>query len=632
MKKKLFLFVILISLFVLPLKVMALTDAEIQEKKEVTVNSVPPTKMMEYYQVNELFNKQSGGYNLEDCNDSYTVCTVTKSGSEIATGVTVKYEYDEVIKRVVDGIMENVPEGGISFTLNDIEMLYYLRDLVQFYMGSEYPDPDDEPNPLRYSSAYNAFMGYKNFVFEPRLGYDAMFQIFKEGTAAFKYDGTIYGFSDGISAFVPVILFVDDDETDVRGALEERLQTYFPGAEVLEDTTSSPLDEFQEELDNRRENYRYCKGLREQVIELEEIEANDPSAENQQNRFMAQQNYNHSCPYYDDAYEFDDEDGYMEEFEEDIRENEWRYIDSMVGAYYEIDFADGVQVIVGAAKDSSKVFNDEIKVITSDTSSEVTISASSVIPLDTLIQVARLTSGEDYEKIVNLLKDVVNTNSLEMFDLKLFSKSINDYITTLDDGNFEVKLPLSEELKGKENLIVYFVDEDDNLEVHPVRLSDDGNFAIFTTDHFSIYTLGESEGGEPTFKVTYDFNGGLRQGEGKYITEGVAIGLDIIKASFIDQLGVIAPEGKELDAILVNGTRYELGSNYLLNQDTVFKYLWKNIATDEETDTEATPVSTQTTTTNNPKTGDNIFTYVLMLILSIIGLTCSGLYVKKRFN
>lgn len=90
-----------------------------------------------------------------------------------------------------------------------------------------------------------------------------------------------------------------------------------------------------------------------------------------------------------------------------------------------------------------------------------------------------------------------------------------------------------------------------------------------------------SEVGETPFQLKYDFNGGTRQGEKEYTDESVSVGMDITKAVFIDSFTVTPPEGMELDAIEINGKRYELGSEYFLDQDTTFKYLWKKVSATE---------------------------------------------------
>lgn len=634
MKKK-YLLIVIAIMFIFPFTVKASIESEIKENKEVTIKSVPPKTEMQYYQVDEVFNSETG-LNMDDCNSTYTVCNITKSnGTVVATDVEIIYDYDEDVKEVVDDILAKVPEGGISFTLNDIEMLYYLHDYAAYYHSDDNEDPEKEPNPLIYSHAYNSFMGYKNFVFEPRMGYDEQFAIYKAGTASFKYNDTVYGFSDGISAYVPVLLFVEDDETNVKDALQTRLEKYFPGIVINEDTTGSPPQEFQRQLDERRDNYRECKGYREIINRIEPIAVDNRTEEERNEYETASNNWNNMCPYYSYEELFEDEEAYMEDFEADLRSEEWRFVDDMVPAYYEVVFKDGVGVIVGVARDSDLVFNGEIKVVTSDSSSDVTISAGNVIPLDTLIQVAILTDGEEYERIVKVLEKVVDTDYVEMFDLKLFSKAANDYITKLDNGSFEVKIPISKAFEG-ENLVVYYVDEKGETVAYEVTIKD--GYAVFNTDHFSIYTLAvkEEENPEPSFKLTYDFNGGSRQGEKEFVDESVGFGMDITETNFIDEFDVTPPEGKELDAIEINGVRTELGDVYILNKDTVFKYIWKDATeTSEETKTPEKETTTETASDAGepvPKTFDNIDSYIVLLIISLLITVGSTKYLLKKNN
>ena len=122
---------------------------------------------------------------------------------------------------------------------------------------------------------------------------------------------------------------------------------------------------------------------------------------------------------------------------------------------------------------------------TSDILTDVTISLENAkVPMDTLVNVKKITSGAEYEKILNILKIADN----EMFDLKLFTLSTEKYITKFEDGSFEVKIPISEKLAGKD-LAVYYVDENEKVETYDVTVVD--GYAVFNTSHFSIYTLGE---------------------------------------------------------------------------------------------------------------------------------------------
>lgn len=134
-------------------------------------------------------------------------------------------------------------------------------------------------------------------------------------------------------------------------------------------------------------------------------------------------------------------------------------------------------------RDTSKMVNPEYSSI--DIKTEVGISStSSTIPLDTVVNSTKLTSGTEYERIMKVL----DIEKGETFDLGLYSDSIKDYITELENGTFEVRLPISKDLEGK-NLIVYYVDSKGNIEEHEVTVKD--GFATFTTNHFSIYTLTE---------------------------------------------------------------------------------------------------------------------------------------------
>ena len=123
--------------------------------------------------------------------------------------------------------------------------------------------------------------------------------------------------------------------------------------------------------------------------------------------------------------------------------------------------------------------------ISSDVATDVAISANSgTLPLDTLIRVNEITGGDQYEKIMKILA----LENGEIYDLKLFSQALEKNITKLEDGSFEVRIPLSEKLKGKD-LVAYYVDDNGNKEEHEVTIKD--GYAVFNTNHFSTYTLAE---------------------------------------------------------------------------------------------------------------------------------------------
>ncbi len=119
-----------------------------------------------------------------------------------------------------------------------------------------------------------------------------------------------------------------------------------------------------------------------------------------------------------------------------------------------------------------------------DVLSEVEVRSDSTaeFPLDAMIAVEQLTEGMEYEWITSNL----NLNEHETYDINLFSDSTNDYVTKLERGSFEVQIPITETLIGKD-LAVYYVDVDGNVEEYEVTVKD--GKASFLTDHFSAYTL-----------------------------------------------------------------------------------------------------------------------------------------------
>lgn len=135
-------------------------------------------------------------------------------------------------------------------------------------------------------------------------------------------------------------------------------------------------------------------------------------------------------------------------------------------------------------KDSSKI-NNEINYLTSDINTNISISTDSAnIPLDTLIRVNEITSGAEYDRI----KAAIGADTMETYDLTLKSNSLGGNVTELEDGTFEVEIPLNDSLKG-ETVAVYYVDESGKVTEYDV--ADGDNSVIFNTNHFSIYTIAK---------------------------------------------------------------------------------------------------------------------------------------------
>lgn len=131
--------------------------------------------------------------------------------------------------------------------------------------------------------------------------------------------------------------------------------------------------------------------------------------------------------------------------------------------------------------DSSKMKTPSY--MSKDLDTNVSVSTdNSTVPLDTYVKATKITSGEEYEKIIKVL----NITDNETFDLELFSSTLKDNIKKLDNGKFLVKIPISNELNDKD-LVVYFVNKDNTIEEHEAKVID--GYVQFETNHFSIYTV-----------------------------------------------------------------------------------------------------------------------------------------------
>lgn len=161
--------------------------------------------------------------------------------------------------------------------------------------------------------------------------------------------------------------------------------------------------------------------------------------------------------------------------------------------YYKLTI-NGHSVNIVIEKNDEKAKNVEF--ITKDILTDIEISLDSgCIPLDTHISAKKVLEDSDlFKEILGIL----NKKEGIMVDLKLFSSSLNKYITKLDSGEFEVKIPITNKYKNK-RLSAYYVDEDGNIEEYNAVIDDEGKYATFKTSHFSTYTLAEASDNPKTY-------------------------------------------------------------------------------------------------------------------------------------
>lgn len=424
-------------------------------------------------------------------NEDFTKCTIYYGNSgnpekDLSKEVEISYVYDEDVKTVVDDLIKKL-DGKDTFSLNEIEFINYLMNA------------SEDSSMIDYSFELRKTINYKNFSIDVRMGDGHPFYTSKGGNAVFSYDDTIYYIKPVTMAQAEHIIYVEDNTTDVLEAIKTRLTKIFgTDFDVKEaDTVANFLAEEKQYYINLYNSDTYYQN-------------NYSTADEFANTMMNKGYYNE-----DSEYSFvSDSNVYEKYYTLTINNEEYNFL---------------------VVKDSSKI-NNTLNLITNDVKSNITISAETAsIPLDTLIQVSKLTSGTDYEKIIKIL----NVTNSEMFDLKLYSNSIGKYITKLPNGTFEVKIPVNETLKGK-NLIVYYVDDNNKVIEYNVTVKD--GYAIFTTDHFSIYTLAEKKVVEETpdntpTNTTEETSKGEKDDTPKTGT------LDIISyvlvATFISAVGII---------------------------------------------------------------------------------------------
>ncbi len=334
------------------------------------------------------------------------------------------------------------------YTLTDLD---YFNWKLSHLAKLDVDENAEEPSILMFSTEFKENIGYRNFSIDIRMGDDFPLYTERGGAGIFTYDDTIY-----YAAPTPVLtsynhlFYIDNNATNIEAAVKERLESNFNHKFTVENTQITVqnflYDIFYQEYNPEDQWYlgQASNASDYARIQLNEIQNN------------ADNPYHYLASYF----------------------NEYVYL---IGFDFQSVMAMDFIIPV---KDSTKITSPKFQ--SNDVNSDVSISTNAFIPLDTLISVAKLTSGEEYDKIVKVL----NATNLDMFDLKLFSKSSGDYITALSDGTFEVKLPIKDELKGKD-LMVYYVDEENKVKDYNVTITSDNKYAIFNTDHFSIYTLAE---------------------------------------------------------------------------------------------------------------------------------------------
>ena len=488
--------------------------AILNDEGKFVMNSIKPSSDMELdviFYGNEAFREDYSEFFFDYFSEDFTSCTITYSpdseSSEIEEHVVdIVYEYDADIKAEVDTIIESLPETASGdtyyFSVEDMELINWWQNSRSI------------STLIDYSSEFKEYIDYKNFTLDCRMGDGGQFFTSVEGFAPFRYDGVIYGAKQlGVKA--NHVIYVPDTTGDtaeeLAAAAQKRIDEY-AGEGVFEVTyvAEGVLDYLVSEYDLEIEAYNATiKSLTTQItecdneiakydariIELEEaianctdeaqlaeynnemntVQSNKSTTEQNKNELLSQKTEATDYVTQIEEYKMYTCDSYYNE------DGENNFLQQAEGDYYFVVESEYVSKNIIIIKDSDKAVEPEY--MSSDVSTNVMVSSTATsIPLDTKISVGKLTEGEEFDAIM----EVLQVDNSESFDIKLFSASIKEYISELETGKFSVKIPVSSSLKDK-SLTAYYVDE--NKKIHEYKVTVEGDYAIFETDHFSVYTL-----------------------------------------------------------------------------------------------------------------------------------------------
>ena len=400
--------------------------------------------------------------------------------------VDVVWNYDEDVLEKAQAILQKIPANS-TFGLTDLEFFNYLAHVS--------PEYSWEVSMLDYSGELKAITENTNFIFkmDVRKGGGSAFHGHTGGIVRMIYGDTTYCIStELIMAGSDYVIYVPestpDDRTSILKAAQKRVDDYIGKDKItITDNGETVLQYYQNEIDNFN---LQIPDLQQELIEIKSLldaeQAKDPAM--QDLNLISELSTQIFWKEFDLSRLENDRDYAIEEYET-VRQLD--HVKNAVGDYVFSVSVNGreeeYRFVVN--KDDSKLADPTYE--SADVKTDVSASTdSSEVPLDTVIKVEKITHGEEHERICGTLE----IKDGEIFDIKLHSGSLDDYITELKNGKFKVRLPIKNEYKGKE-LVVYYVDADGNKTKFDVTIKN--NFAFFETSHFSVYTLTTAEG-DPT--------------------------------------------------------------------------------------------------------------------------------------
>lgn len=523
----------------------------LNEKGELVINAVKPITdeekdfyMMEYMLILSNYEVYVDTSTYDEENST---ADVTYWGETDEThNVKIVFNYDENVKLATNELVETLPDEETVFMVSDME-------IINYWMSRTGEESDEIGGGLdNFSTQLKDTLGNKNYSFfvDHRAGADCIFMTERLGIAMLMHEGVAYHYDTALGTRAEHVIYVPETTADTKEAVleavqnrmdaylgEGKLTVNYGGQGVLDrmyaecDARIDEIDallaekeeiymSYDEQLSDYDDRYSAVQELidagiareMELLAILEDVNTSDEDRATaseelsqiymqRESLYAQQQNINmekQRDPIYQEQQQFyfieieplvnqREYVGAEKEYYKDEYENEdgdFYFLQDAVGDYW-------FTVTINDVTYSFVVMKDDDKMLTpayasADITTNVMVSSvDTSIPLDTMVNVDKLTSGTEYDKIMNVLDVKEN----ETYDISLYSEVKGGNVTKLENGTFEVKIPLSDALKDKD-LVAYYVDENDEVVEYEVTVKD--GYAVFATDHFSIYTIAET--------------------------------------------------------------------------------------------------------------------------------------------
>lgn len=186
---------------------------------------------------------------------------------------------------------------------------------------------------------------------------------------------------------------------------------------------------------------------------------------------------------------------YLEEFNETIYGGELETetvtkLEKISGDNYKVYLTGGGKVIIPIRKATSdntgnKEDTNDSSIIQTDTTTNIKLETTTdVVPEDTKLIVKKVTEGENYNKVVEVLGS--NVSKFILYDISLMSNNAN----IQPNGKVKISLPIPSGYDTN-NIVIYRVADNGDKIKYNATISN--NYAIIETDHFSNYVIAEEK-------------------------------------------------------------------------------------------------------------------------------------------